>query len=256
MLEAMKESSASSTVQSSGFDCPDCKDTGFILEKDEEGRLIGKECKCYQIRRAKQLLQNSGLAEFVGHQTFDSFIAETPVQKNIKTTAERYLHDLLALKGKKEERKPWLFVGGNPGSGKTHICTAVCGELLKDGVPVKYMQWITEAKRLKSYLDPDEFDEQVESYISTPVLYIDDLLKQKYTENPVFTEADIKIAFTVLNARYFANKPTIISSEWDLINHLLEADEGVFSRVYERCKGYTVLIGRNRENDFRLKGSA
>ena len=68
----------------------------------------------------------------------------------------------------------------------------------------------------------------------------------------VFLTGNIKIAFSILNARYLMNKPTIISSEWDLINQLLPADEGVFSRVYERCKRYRVMIPRNAGNNFRL----
>jgi DNA replication protein DnaC len=88
------------------------------------------------------------------------------------------------------------------------------------------------------------------------VLYIDDMLKQKYTERPTFTEADIKVAFMILNGRYLMNKPTIISSEWDLIDQLMEADEGVFSRVYERCKKHIVSIDRNPENNYRLAGEA
>lgn len=148
---------------------------------------------------------------------------------------------------------PWLYVGGNPGSGKTHICTAVCGELLKHNIGVKYMQWLDEARKLKAGVNDEDFEDSVSGYTAVSVLYIDDLLKQKYSPDPTFTEADIKIAFTILNARYIMNKPTIISSEWSLLDHLLPADEGVFSRVYERCKGYTVTVDRNPQNNYRLR---
>ena len=115
------------------------------------------------------------------------------------------------------------------------------------------MQWVEDARKLKAGVNDDDFEDQVQEYISVSLLYIDDLLKQKYTPDPTFTEADIKIAFTILNNRYLLNKPTIISSEWDLIEQLLPADEGVFSRVYERCKGYTVSIGRDPANNYRLQ---
>lgn len=115
------------------------------------------------------------------------------------------------------------------------------------------MQWLDEARKLKAYVNEPDFEDKVTDYINVSVLYIDDLLKQKYTDNPSFSEADIKIAFTVLNARYLLNKPTIISTEWDLLEHLLPADEGVFSRVYERCRGFTLNIERNPANNFRLR---
>ena len=186
-------------------------------------------------------------------QTFNSFVVTNPTQGEIKATAERYVKALLDPSIRTNPRRPWLFIGGNPGSGKTHICTAVCGEILKHNIGVKYMQWLEEARRLKSGINDDDFEDTVSEYVNVSLLYIDDLLKQKYTPNPVFTDADIKVAFTILNARYLLNKPTIISSEWDLLEHLLPADEGVFSRVYERSKGYTVSIARTPGNNYRLQ---
>ena len=253
MIQEKIEQTSHSSEELPTFECELCRDTGLITEKDEEGRLVARECKCWKARQAKRLMQQSGLAEFVDQKTFDSFVVEKEVQRKIFDTAKKYLADLTET-WETNDRKPWLYIGGNPGAGKTHICTAVCGELLKQGIAVKYMQWLTESRRLKFMVNADDFEDQVAEYINPSVLYIDDLLKQKYTKNPQFSEADIKIAFTILNARYYMNKPTIISSEWDLLSDLLNADEGVFSRVYERCKGYTAIIERKIVNDFRLMG--
>jgi DNA replication protein DnaC len=195
-------------------------------------------------------MRQSGLSEAIDTQTFETFITRTETQKKIKEAGLKYLDNLFA--DKNNPRRPWFYVGGNPGSGKTHICTAICGEILKRNIGVRYMQWLDVSRRLKANVNDEDFEDEVADYINVSVLYIDDLLKQKYTENPIFTEADIKIAFTILNARYLMNKPTIISSEWDLVNQLLPADEGVFSRVYERCKGNRLTIERKMENNYRL----
>lgn len=232
------------------YRCQRCCDTGWISFEDERGRWV-KKCSCRLAREAEQRLASSGLADAVQRQTLESFTATTPVQIRIKEVATRYLDRLLTAK--RGDRIPWMYIGGNPGSGKTHICTAVCGQLLKHNIGVRYMQWLDEARKLKAVVNDEDFEDYVTDYTGVSVLYIDDLLKQKYSPNPVFTEADIKIAFTILNARYIMNKPTIISSEWSLLDHLLPADEGVFSRVYERCKGYTVDIDRNPVNNFRLR---
>ena len=257
ILEALRkkieETSHSSEARSNTYECELCHDQAWITEKDENGILSARRCSCWPAREAKRLLQQSGLADVIDEKTFDSFADKTPVQKLIKETATQYVHDLLAVKDDPSKKKPWMYIGGNPGSGKTHICTAVCGELLKKGMGVKYMQWVTESKKLKLFGNDDP-EEQAAEFINPQVLYIDDLLKQKYTDNPVFSEADIRVAFTILNARYLLNRPTIISSEWDLLGHLLEADEGVFSRVYERSKEYTVIVERRRTNDYRLMG--
>lgn len=146
-------------------------------------------------------------------------------------------------------REGRIFITGN--CGKTHICTAICGELLKRNVEVVYMQWLDESRRLKSYINEPDFDSLVDKYTDCKVLYIDDLFKQTYHGTPVLSDADIKMAFTIFNARYLQNKPTIISSEWSL-ESLLDSDEGVFSRVYERCKGFTVNVPRDMKYNYRL----
>lgn len=228
------------------YKCEKCHDSGWI----ELGNNTVAKCACRLAREAEERMRRSGLAEALDTQTLDNFQIKTEVQRKMKETAEKYLSDL--LENPKSPRRPWLYIGGNPGSGKTHICTAVCGELLKNNIGVRYMQWLDVSRKLKAVINDEGFEDEVADYINVSVLYIDDLLKQKYTPNPVFSEADIKIAFTILNARYIMNKPTIISSEWDLVNQLLPADEGVFSRVYERSRGHRITIERKLENNFRL----
>ena len=253
ILERLAKTIQISATAPDQYDCEICHDTGMVPVTDEDGVVRQARCECYQRKRAERLLKASGLADVIDQQTFDTFVTETPTQQIVKQKAEQYLADLLKAREEWNPRAPWFYIGGNPGSGKTHICTAICGELLKRNIGVKYMKWVEESKRLKFNVRDDDFDELVEEYATVSVLYIDDLLKQRYTRNPEFTEADIKIAFTILNERYIRNKPTIISSEWDLIRDLLPADEGVFSRVYERTKGHLVNISRNRESNFRMR---
>ena len=209
-----------------------------------------KECGCVKARKAAALLRKSGLADALEQQTFDRFTVGNDMQEQIKSTARRYMESLFSMPSD-APRKPWLYIGGNPGSGKTHICTAVCGELLKANIEVVYMQWLQEARKLKAYVNEPDFEGMLDRFVECDVLYIDDLYKQTYRGTPILTDADVRIAFTVFNERYLQNKPTIISSEWSLEN-LLDADEGVFSRVYERCKGYTVTVPREMQYNFRL----
>jgi hypothetical protein len=260
------------------YKCEICQDTGWVRVDMGNGYTGVKECACVKAKKAESLIRKSGLGQALEQQTFDAFVTETDVQKAIKAAALDYIEALEAawnrggphgtpegrretgedgafLPGERNAYKlPWFYIGGNPGSGKTHICTAICGELLKKNKGVRYMQWITEARRLKAYINEPDFDRLMDEYTDCDVLYIDDLFKMRYmVGQPLIpTEADVKIAFTILNARYLQDKPTIISSEWDMIRDLLPADEGVFSRVYERCKEHTLLIPRDARNNYRL----
>lgn len=195
------------------------------------------------------MIKKSGLEEAMNEQTFETFVTETPLQKKIKEKAYEYRSVFLDRTDYKH--KPWFYIGGNPGSGKTHICTAICGDLLRNNVEVVYMQWTGEARRLKAFINEPDFESLVDRYTYCSVLYIDDLFKQAYHAAPSLSDADIRMAFTIINMRYLQNKPTIISSEWSL-ESLLEVDEGVFSRVYERSRGFTITIPRSMEYNYRL----
>ena len=65
------------------------------------------------------------------------------------------------------------------------------------------------------------------------------------------TPADVNYAFEILNYRY--NCPeliTILSSELTE-DELLDVDEAVGGRIYERARAFT--IGRSREKNYRLR---
>lgn len=254
MLERVKPIIQLSKPES--YNCEKCHDTQFIDVVDEEGNIRKDRCSCYYEEQARIMMERSGLAGAVDRLTFDSFIAKTPLQKQIKQKAMDYLNALLEAREDRTKKIPWFYIGGNPGSGKTHICTAICGELLKRGIAVKYMEWLNDSVKLKFSLNDENFDEILSEYVNVPVLYIDDLLKQKYTDDPVFSEADVKTAFRILDGRYSRKKPTIISTEWDLVDHLVSADEGSFSRTYEQCKGFMVSISRDVANNYRMTGGS
>ena len=212
------------------------------------------ECECQKIRKAELRIRNSGLENEIKEKTFKNFHAETEWQQQMKDTAIAYGKAFFEVRDAKG-KMPWFFVSGNPGSGKTHLCTALCGAMLNRGVAVTYMQWVTESRRLRGMAnDPDAFDEALEPFIDVEVLYIDDLFKQQGHKEIRATDAEAKVLFEILNNRYIQNKATIISTEWYLETELMEIDDGTFSRVYERTKGFTVSIERGMDKNYRING--
>lgn len=248
------------------YACPRCRDTGWIRTFTPEGYSESSVCSCVRARGARKLIERSGLGDSLENETFEAFHAVLPWQQTMKELAERYAKALIegirAAAAKDGEtvrqgetrggRMPWLYLGGNPGSGKTHLCTAVCGELLKARIPVVYMQWSREARELKSVVNEPEYRDRIDRFIRAEVLYIDDLFKQRQQRFCTPTDADIRLAFELINARYLENRPTLISGEWELEGELVPVDEGTFSRVVERCRGYCFTVPRARENNYRL----
>ena len=145
----------------------------------------------------------------------------------------------------------WIFFGGQSGAGKTFLCTAVAGELLKRNNAVKYMMWDSESKALKSLVnDTYEYEKRMNELKSVKVLYIDDFLKVQRGQQP--TPADINLAFEIINHRDVKNLRTIISTERS-IDDIISLDEALGGRINRRSRGYQMNIGRDKNKNFRLR---
>lgn len=241
--------SVGSLNKEDGIDCPICKNKGFIEEVVEGFRgdytSSLRQCECMKQRRSLQRLKKSGMAESIEKLTFATFETTEDWQKSVKERAQRYVQGL----GSK-----WFFIGGAVGCGKTHICTAICGELLKQNLSIKYMSWSEESVKLKGKVNDDDFDDLIRQYKDVDVLYIDDFFKTRRSrtgEVQYPSDADIKLAYQIINFRYSTDKKTIISSEW-VLNELMNFDEATSSRIYEMCKGGSMLqIDRLEERNYR-----
>ncbi|MCD7927335.1 MAG: ATP-binding protein, partial [Oscillospiraceae bacterium] len=139
----------------------------------------------------------------------------------------------------------WVSALGSVCSGKTHICTAICGELLNAGVEVRYFRWADDSRRLKSLVrEPEVYQRELEPYKRCKALYIDDVLKTK--RGTEVTAADINLAFELIDYRYSDSRLiTILSSEKQM-DELLNIDEALGSRIYERTKGHLLKLTGNK----------
>lgn len=213
--------------------CKVCGDVGYTAWINDEGMLCSKECECMNRRRVLRQLKKSGLDGLIRLYTFDRYQTPDGYTAELKDKAKTYCGT----------RSTWFYISGKPGSGKTHLCTAICSHFLGAGESVFYSVWPEEVGRIKTLKAGDPPDPQYEKTMerlkTAPVLYIDDLFKGKVTE------ADLKIAFEILNARY--NNPklrTIISSERDLKQI---GDSAIAGRISERANGFVLKApGRDR----------
>lgn len=227
------------------YDCPECKNRGgFARNRNGEFTVYG--CGCVIIRRNIRYIRESGLAGLLGIYTFENYNTERGWQRYIKERAAEYVS---------EDNGVWLSVLGCVGAGKTHICTAVCGELMKKGYSLKYMLWRDESVKLKAAVnDFEEYANLISPFKYADILYIDDLFKTK--KEAEVTPADINLAFELINFRYNQpDKKTIISSEKS-ITGLYDIDPAVGTRIYEKSKkhDFCLEIEDTAENNYRLRG--
>lgn len=208
-----------------GYDCPVCKNRGCVT-KIRSGYLVSVECRCMGVRRSLRNLEKSGMKELLKLYTFESFKTPERWQEGVKQKAADYLENGSGR---------WFAALGSVGAGKTHICTAICGMRLKAGDEVRYMLWRDMSVKLKAAVsDSEEYDRLIYPLKNAKVLYIDDLFKTE--RGGKISQADINLAFELLNYRYCNKKlTTVISSELTL-NDIMDIDEAVGSRIFERCK--------------------
>lgn len=225
-----------------GLDCPECKNRGNYQFLDADGNRVMRECKCMAQRRYITTMKNSGLAELYEKCTFDTYKVSNEWQRTCKELAMRYVE---------QDGNGWFFFGGQSGSGKTHLCTAICSELAKRGRQIMYIQW----KRFFAELVQTKFkqfeQEQLFSVATqSDVLYLDDFLKTPHNVTP--NEEMLSYALEIVDARYKADKKTIFSSEF-MTEEISGFDEALGGRIYEKSKSNKVLLKRGQGRNYRYQ---
>ena len=245
-ISKMKADTINNTAgKLTGHNCPKCLNRGNIAIPREDGGVFFRECDCMKVRRCVWEMERSGLKNIIREKTFDAFTATEEWQKAIKAGAMVYA----------DNPGGWLLFCGQSGSGKTHLCTAVCRQCLLAGDEVRYMPWRDKVVELKAMsLDNERRSEIIDGYKTAQILYIDDLFKvgkaADGSSNP--TGADISFAFEIINHRYINRLPTIISTE-KTPQELVEIDEATGSRIIELAGSNVYLIARDTKRNYRLR---
>ena len=129
-----------------------------------------------------------------------------------------------------------LILMGNAGTGKTHLASAISNHLMDDLVPVKFGTFISLLDSLKKAFGTDR--DIISNLTSTPLLVIDDLGKEKYTDWAS------QILFQVVDERYNRELPIIITTNLSLQELKERVGEAITSRLMEMCYG----VAMNGEN--------
>ena len=211
------------------YECDKCKDTGWI-EEEIDGYVYAKECECAirkrQMHRQEKHIQESGLQRVLDTKTFVTFSTEGAAEQNLFYAAKMYCE---------EYKSYWWYIAGQSGCGKTHLTTAICVELINKGIPVYYMQWKDESTKLKGLINDAKYSEMMKHLKTVEVLYVDDLFKGGASE------AHLRLAFEIINARYNAQLPTLFSSELNL-GEIAKLDMAIAGRINEMANKYALNV--------------
>ena len=164
--------------------CDKCKD-GYIFY-EVNGYLVAKMCECQKEKFVEGILKSSGVSyDEYKTKTLDTFSTDTPNTKEMKDQALKFLADKNAT---------GIGYFGKTGTGKTHICIAICQELTKNRMLLhRYFSYRTDIQKIKAcYYDLDMFNHLVGRYLSCDVLFIDDLFKFATTKDGTIQTQDLQ----------------------------------------------------------------
>lgn len=239
-------------------DCPICKDQGGWLEKQPVPFVDGKiypmdawvECSCAERHKINKLFAFSEITPQMQSRNFENFkIKNRPECVAFAyEAAKQYLNEFDEIKGTQENS---IFLGGIPGSGKTHLLLAIANALIERGVPVIYFPFVEGLDELRSEIRENGpgYQKKLESLQRAPVLLIDDLYKSKKGDEP--TKFEIKFLFSVINYRYLNHLPILISSELT-IDQVLFWDHAIGSRIYQMAGRSVVHLTDGKGLNYRL----
>jgi len=208
----------------------------------------GRYCECHEWKRARRLLERSGIAEDFRKITFDDYKTEGkhPLFAKAKRIAMQYAEQ---YKDIKDTKKNGLGLCGEPGSGKTTLLLAVANHILSQRLPVLYFQHREEFDRIKAFNfhDADEVYERVKTF---PGLVVwDDLLKTTQRDeqgNRKIAPWEADATWTIINYRIFKDLPLAFSTEWTPAQ-LVNFDRSLAGRLIERAHDRVVTFRLTRE---------
>lgn len=231
-----------------GCDCTVCRNKGvnYFVVDDE---IVSRECPCIGRRRSVWSMRESGLGDLLEVCFFDNYECAEPWQKKALETAREF---------SETQGGEWLFAGGQNGSGKTHLCTAVCKRFMERGFKVCYVLWSDIFQKMQALRFKDEeYAEFMNGIRAAEILYIDDFWKAERgdSEPKPPASAEIKAGYDIINARALQRKEgkrTIISSEYYL-SEIIGLDTATGGRIKQKCGGRLIQIERHPERDYRQR---
>ncbi len=254
------------------FECELCQDSGWVQVVDEiASHQYGyeitrqKECACLiaaqQQQRLERLFMTACLVPGMEKQTFRRFKIDVysdiayknnysyrTIMSHNKDIARRFARDMVrqhrsqqAISGR------GLYLQGDPGVGKTFLCSAIANELLKNNVPVLYLPFVDFLYSIKdTFNDRDKrTQELLAAAREVDVLILDDLGSENITD---FSQ---EILFSLLNYRGMNEmKPIVISSNYPIE----EIAEMYHPRIFSRINKQTLILDCVGD-DLRVNGN-
>ncbi len=189
-----------------------------------------KQCQSYVVEEEQPELEYSWGPEFELQKsmTFASFdwrrVNLLPEQRENLEAAFRTAFDFA------KAPEGWLVFMGVPGCGKTHLAAAIVNYRYQAGKPALFIVVPEFLDHLRSTFSPESkvsYDQLFESVKMAPLLVLDDFGEQSAT---TWTREKL---YQMINYRYNAQLPTVITTRYSLQEILEEIESSISSRLVD-----------------------
>ncbi|MCL2095962.1 MAG: ATP-binding protein [Oscillospiraceae bacterium] len=219
------------------YQCKLCGDTGYKSD--------GILCRCLKKALIAESINNSGFGKIIKEQTFKNFNldyygGEYGEMKEVYDFCRKF-----AGKYPDVARKHLLFIGPT-GLGKTHLSSAIAGEIINKGRDVYY----NSARSILYSFEKERFSHQgsfdagiIERYMTCDLLIIDDL-GTEYRGN-----TSASSLYNLINMRLIDGKNMIINTNLTAKEIWMKYDPRIASRMFGEFK----TLNFTGEEDIRIK---
>lgn len=187
------------------FQCPDCRDTGYIENQ---------KCHCLKQRLIEVLYEQSNIRNILETENFDNFSYAYYEGKEVERMQKVVCDSKIFIENFKDDYQNLLFYG-NVGCGKTFISNCIAKSLIDRGFSVVYFTAfqlfdLLAKNTFEGKDQPTDIKELHDDIFDCDLLIIDDLGTESSNS---FTKSQL---FLILNERNCRKKSTIISSNLSL----------------------------------------
>ena len=209
------------------YDCPDCKDTGYIGNK---------KCHCLKQQIIEILYEQSNLRDYLNENNFSKLSYEYHSGEGLEAFKRAVTISKDFIKNFDIEKKNILFYG-SVGTGKSFLSACIAKDILYLGHSVIYFSAISLFDALARETFENKSKEDLYNFYdyiyNCDLLIVDDLgteVSNTFVSNQLFS---------FINERNLRKKSTIISTNLSLEQIRDRYSERVFSRIistYTACK--------------------
>lgn len=221
------------------YDCPVCKDTGFV---------DGKKCSCFIQAETELLHTSSGLNDIIQKENFGTFSLDGYPEgmkdpdngrsaKEAAKNAYEYSRQFVEQFGDPFDN---IYFYGKTGVGKTFLAHCIAGALIDKGADVL---WLSESALIgmfeeSQFRSTEEARANVRLVFDCDLLVIDDF---GATPNNSFVSS---VLLRVIEERQIAKKSTVITTNLSIEDLQDRYSDRIFSRIYSYYKKL-YLFGRD-----------